>query len=175
MHGLIRPASLRYRIMTWAEREAAQDRLHPHAGRLIAEVVIAGSVSRTDAVDILRLTGRYGREQIRILIQQGLVIAGEREPLRPAFPLKTVPWWFPGLFPGDVEQRLDQGWPEPGWRTAQVMRACSFREPRRIRTESTAWPTWTVSYASHPPAAQEAFMGSSDIVATWPCAVVPGR
>jgi hypothetical protein len=36
------------------------------------------------------------------------VAAGEREPLRPAFPLKTVPWWFPGLFPGDVEQRLNQ-------------------------------------------------------------------
>jgi Fic family protein len=108
MHGLIRPADLRERIMTWAEREAAQDRLHPRAGRLIAEVVIAGSVSRTDAVDILRLTDRYGREQIRILIQQGLVVAGEREPLRPAFPLKTVPWWFPGLFPGDVEQQLNR-------------------------------------------------------------------
>ena len=108
MHGLIHPVDLRERIMTWAEREAAQDRLHPRAGRLIAEVVIAGSVSRTDAVDILRLTDRYGREQIRILIQQGLVVAGEREPLRPAFPLKTVPWWFPGLFPGDVEQRLNQ-------------------------------------------------------------------
>lgn len=108
MHGLIRPAGLRERIMTWAEREVAQNRLHPRAGRLIAEVVFAGSVSRMEAVDILRLTDRYGREQIRILIQQGLVVAGEREPLRPAFPLKTVPWWFPGLFPGDVEQRLDQ-------------------------------------------------------------------
>ena len=108
MHGLIRPTDLRNRIMTWAERETAQDRLHPRAGRLLAEVAIAGSVSRTDAVDILRLTDRYGREQIRILIQQGLVSAGEREPLRPAFPLKIVPWWFPGLFPGDVEQRLNQ-------------------------------------------------------------------
>ena len=108
MHGLIRPTDLRARIMTWAERESAQDRLHPRAGRLIAEVVIAGSVSRSDAVDILRLTDRYGREQIRLLIQQGLVTANEREPLRPAFPLKTVPWWFPGLFPGDVEQRLDE-------------------------------------------------------------------
>ena len=65
---------------------------HPRAGRLIAEVVTMGSVNRTDAVDILRLTDRYGREQIRILIQQGLVAASEREPLRPAFPLKTVPW-----------------------------------------------------------------------------------
>ena len=108
MHGLIQPAGLRERILAWAEREAVQDRLHPRAGRLIAEVVITGSVSRTDAVDILRLTDRYGREQIRILIQQGLVVAGEREPLRPAFPLKLVPWWFPGLFPGDVEQRLNQ-------------------------------------------------------------------
>jgi Fic family protein len=108
IHSLIRPADLRDRIMTWAEREVAQDRLHPRAGRLIAEVVIAGSVSRTNAVDILRLTDRYGREQIRILIEQGLLAAGEREPLRPAFPLKTVPWWFPGLFPGDVEQRLNQ-------------------------------------------------------------------
>ncbi len=108
MHGLIRPADLRGRIMAWAEREAAQDRLHPRAGRLIAEVVSVGSISRTDAVDILRLTDRYGREQIRILIQQGLVIAGEREPLRPAFPLKTAPWWFPGMFPGEVEQRLMQ-------------------------------------------------------------------
>lgn len=95
MHGLIRPVGLRDRIMTWAEREAAQDRLHPRAGRLIAEVVTTGSVSRTDAVEILRLTDRYGREQIRILIQQGLLIADEREPLRPAFPLKTVTWWFP--------------------------------------------------------------------------------
>lgn len=86
MHGLIRPADLRARIMAWAEREAAQDRLHPRAGRLIAEVLIAGSVSRSDAVDILRLTDRYGREQIRMLIQQGLLTAGEREPLRPAFP-----------------------------------------------------------------------------------------
>jgi Fic family protein len=108
MHDLIRPANLRDRIMTWAERETAHNRLHPRAGRLIAEVIITGSISRTDAVDILHLTDRYGREQIRILIQQGLVTANEREPLRPAFPLKTVPWWFPGLFPGDVEQRLDQ-------------------------------------------------------------------
>jgi len=108
MHGLIRPADLRQRISTWAERETARDRLHPRAGRLIAEVVLTGSVSRTDAVDILRLTDRYGREQIRILIQQGFVVAGEREPLRPAFPLHVVPWWFPDLFPGDVEQRLTQ-------------------------------------------------------------------
>jgi Fic family protein len=108
MHELIRPANLRDRIMTWAERGAAHNRLHPRAGRLIAEVIITGSISRTDAVDILHLTDRYGREQIRVLIQQGLVAANEREPLRPAFPLATVPWWFPGLFPGDVEQRLNR-------------------------------------------------------------------
>lgn len=109
MHGLIRPTDLRARIITWAEREVARERLHPRAGRLIAEVVLTGSVTRSDAVDILRLTDRYGREQIRILIQQGLVVADEREPLRPAFPLSVVPWWFPGLFPGDVEQRLTRG------------------------------------------------------------------
>ena len=109
MHGLIRPTGLRERISAWAEREVARERLHPRAGRLIAEVVLTGAVTRSDAVDILRLTDRYGREQIRILIQQGLVVASEREPLRPAFPLSVVPWWFPGLFPGDVEQRLTQG------------------------------------------------------------------
>ena len=106
MHGLIRPAALRPRILAWAEREAARDRLHPRAGRLIAEIILTGPVSRSDAVDILRLTDRYGREQIKILINQGLVAAGEREPLRPAFPLQVVPWWFPDLFPGDVEQRF---------------------------------------------------------------------
>lgn len=58
MHGLIRPADLRLRIATWAERETARDRLRPRTGRLIAEVICTGSVSRTDAVDILRLTDR---------------------------------------------------------------------------------------------------------------------
>jgi len=109
MHRLIHPAGLRERILTWSERETARDRLHPRAGRLIAEVVIMGAVSRSDAVDILRLTDRYGREQIRILIQQGFVTAQEREPLRPAFPLEVSPWWFPELFPGDVERRLFRG------------------------------------------------------------------
>ncbi|MEK7411968.1 MAG: Fic family protein [Planctomycetota bacterium] len=106
MHDLVRPAHLRERILTWAEREAGRDRLHPRAGRLIAEVVLTGSLSRSEAVDMLRLTDRYGREQIRILIEQGYLSAGEREPLRPLFPLHVVPWWFPDLFPGDVEQRL---------------------------------------------------------------------
>lgn len=109
MQGLIQPAKLRARILAWAERETARDRLHPRAGRLIAEVVCAGSVPRTEAVEILRLTDRYGREQIRILQEQGLVSAAERQPLRPAFPLHVVPWWFPDLFPGDVEQRLVRG------------------------------------------------------------------
>lgn len=106
MQGLIQPARLRERILTWAEREASRGRLHPRAGRLIAEVVCIGSVPRSEAVEILRLTDRYGREQLRILIEQGLVAAAEREPLRPLFPLHVVPWWFPELFPGDVEQRL---------------------------------------------------------------------
>ena len=106
MHGLLKPTTLRERIQTWTEREVAHARLHPRAGRLIAEVIQVGAVKRSDAVDILRLTDRYGREQIRILIAQGLVTANEREPLRPCFPLHVAPWWFPGLFPGDVEQRL---------------------------------------------------------------------
>jgi len=106
MHGLIRPAALRERIQSWAEREVARGRLHPRSGRLIAEVVISGPVSRNEATEILRLTDRYGREQIRILLEQGLLSAGEREPLRPAFPLHVAPWWFPELFPGDVEGRM---------------------------------------------------------------------
>ncbi len=106
MHQLIKPDSLRTRIMSWAEREVGRERLHPRAGRLIAEVVLTGEVTRTEAVEILHLTDRYGREQIRTLIEQGYVSAAEREPLRPAFPLHVVPWWFPDLFPGDIEQRL---------------------------------------------------------------------
>lgn len=106
MHGLVRPATLRERILTWSEREAAHGRLHPRAGRLIAEAVCVGSVTRGEATDLLRLADRYGREQIRILIAQGYLAGAEREPLRPAFPLHVVPWWFPDLFPGDVEQRL---------------------------------------------------------------------
>jgi Fic family protein len=106
MFGLIQPTLLRDRIMAWAERESARKTLHPQAGRLIAEVVIHGSISRSEAVDILRLTDRYGREQIRILIELGYFSSQERAPLRPAFPLHVVPWWFPDLFPGDVEARL---------------------------------------------------------------------
>lgn len=113
MQDLIQPGKLRARILVWAERESARDRLHPRAGRLIAEVVCAGSVPRNEAIEILRLTDRYGREQIRILLEQGLLSAAEREPLRPAFPLHVVPWWFPDLFPGDVEQRLVGTAPQP--------------------------------------------------------------
>lgn len=106
MHQLIKPDSLRTRIISWAAREVARERLHPRAGRLIAEVILTGAVTRTEAVEILHLTDRYGREQIRTLIEQGYVAAAEREPLGPAFPLHVVPWWFPDLFPGDIEQRL---------------------------------------------------------------------
>ena len=73
---------------------------------MIAEAVCVGEVPRGDAADLLRLAERYGREQVRILIAQGYLSGAGREPLRPAFPLHVVPWWFPELFPGDVEQRL---------------------------------------------------------------------
>ena len=107
MGGLLNLRALRGRIEAWASLERSSDARYGGAiGRLLAQTFFAGTVSRGEATALLGLSERYARTTIDRLVKDGLLQGAPREPLRPAVPLLVAPYWFPELFPADVEAEL---------------------------------------------------------------------
>jgi predicted HTH transcriptional regulator len=100
MQGLMRPDTLRTRILLWTEEEIRLGKLPAKSGKVLEAILYRGEVPRGD-VDALIGTGeRNARRMVAALVDRGVLTAeGARGPLRLAFPAALAHRWMPGLFP----------------------------------------------------------------------------
>ena len=96
------------RIVAFAGKESALKRLPSAAGALLRDCYLRGEVTRGDAGRILGMPERTARRAIGRMLSAGLLeTEGTHLPLRMAFPLHAVGYYFPRLYPEGVE--LDPG------------------------------------------------------------------
>ena len=100
MEGLMRPDTLRARILLWTEEEIRLDHLPPRSGAILEAVLYRGEVPRGDAAGIVGTGDRQARRVVSALIDHGVLVSeSTRAPLRLAFPAALATRWMPGLFP----------------------------------------------------------------------------
>jgi Fic family protein len=100
MEGLMKPDSLRARILLWTEEEIRLDRLPPKSGTILEALLYRGEVPRGDAANIMGTGDRQARRVVSTLIERGVLLSeSSRAPLRLAFPATLASRWMPGLFP----------------------------------------------------------------------------
>ena len=100
MEGLMQPAQLRSRILSWADEEIRLDRLPPKANRILEALLYRGELPRGEAAAIVATGERQARRVASALADLGAITSDStRAPLRLAFPAALASRWMPGLLP----------------------------------------------------------------------------
>lgn len=100
MEELIRPETLKTRILRWAEEEIALGKL-PKPSKIILEAILyRGELGRGEIPDILNKSDRQARRITEALTERGILLSdSSKAPWRLAFPATLASRWMPGLFP----------------------------------------------------------------------------
>lgn len=100
MEGLMQPAQLRSRILSWADEEIRLNKLPPKANNILEALLYRGELPRGDAAAIVGTGARQARRVVSALADRGAITSeSTRAPLRLAFPATLASRWMPGLFP----------------------------------------------------------------------------
>lgn len=100
MQDLMRPDSLRNRILVWTNEEIQAGRLSDKAARLFEAMLYRGKLSRSEAVEVLNVSERHARRIMGEIEDTGAIrSSGPREPFTLCFPYKLAIRWLPGLYP----------------------------------------------------------------------------
>ena len=100
MEGLMQPAQLRSRILSWADEEVRLNTLPPKANNILEALLYRGELPRGDAAAIVGTGERQARRVVSALADRGAIMSDStRAPLRLAFPATLASRWMPGLFP----------------------------------------------------------------------------
>ena len=100
MEGLMQPAQLRSRIISWADEEIRLNTLPPKANNILEALLYRGELPRGDAAAIVGTGERQARRVVSALADRGAITSDStRTPLRLAFPAALASRWMPGLFP----------------------------------------------------------------------------
>lgn len=92
------------RLEGYVGRQASFGELPPESFYLLKEVFLCGRVPRGEIPRILGKPERTARRVSKDLLNKGLLVAdSERGPVRLGFPVKTVGYYFPQLYPEGVE------------------------------------------------------------------------
>jgi Fic family protein len=108
MSELLDLTDLERRVVAYAERRAVEGTLRPEAGLLLREVVARGEIPRGEASRISGTGERVARQIVSQLTADRLLESETpKGPLRLGFPAEVVPYYFPRLYPPDVEVALE--------------------------------------------------------------------
>ncbi len=100
MESLVRPDSLRNRILIWVEEEVRAERLPQKSGIILEAVLYRGELPRSDVADLLSTGDRNARRVTSALLESGVLVSlTTRSPLCLNFPATLASRWMPGLFP----------------------------------------------------------------------------
>ena len=103
MEGLMQPAQLRSRILSWADEETRLSKLPPKANNILEALLYRGELPRGDTAAIVGTGERQARRVVSAPADLGAITSGStRAPLRLAFPAALASRWMPGLFPDKV-------------------------------------------------------------------------
>ena len=103
MEGLMQPAQLRSRILSWADEETRLSKLPPKANNILEALLYRGELPRGDAAAIVGTGERQARRVVSAPADLGAITSGStRAPLRLAFPAALASRWMPRLFPDKV-------------------------------------------------------------------------
>lgn len=104
MAGLLEFRSLEARVGAYVDRLVARRDLHPRGKDVLLTVLGRREVTRGAAAQVSGLGERAGRMVVAGLVERGLVASSTpKGPLRVAFPPEAVPYYFPKLYPAEVE------------------------------------------------------------------------
>ncbi len=106
MSSLLQLDGLLERIEGYVDRRqrgGLGPRLPSEARHLLAEALLRGQVVRGEAARVTGLSERSARRAMSLLVREGLLASDTpKGPVRLAFPVKVVGFYFPQLFPEDV-------------------------------------------------------------------------
>lgn len=104
MYSLLDLDSAQRRIQAFAERWAAEHKMPREIAFLLRDCFLRGELTRTEAMHSLGKPERTARRLLHALISQNLLLSqGPGKPVRIAFPIFAVGYYFPRLFPEGVE------------------------------------------------------------------------
>jgi Fic family protein len=116
MSSLLELDSMHDRIIVFTENWARQNRwdlmrlISAKIGRLLSDIFFRGELSRGEATAVLSIPERTSREVVKHLIEQKLLTSnGPGQPVRLGFPVHTIGFYFPRLYPDNIEFGLERG------------------------------------------------------------------
>ncbi len=105
LHKQLRLEKIEQRI-EWFVRERSQRgsaKLPLRASRLLRAVFMEGQVPRGQAPEILNTSETSSRRIVRQLLDEGLLTSeSHRAPLKVAFSMRVMPYYFPSLYRPDI-------------------------------------------------------------------------
>lgn len=109
MASLLDLAGLEARLGGYVERLVSRRELRREAGRLLLDVLARGEVQRGEAARITGTGERVGRSIVSELVARGLLQSSTpKGPLCLGFPAEAVPYFFPNLYPAEVEMASEE-------------------------------------------------------------------
>ncbi len=104
MSSLLDLDGMQKRIGAYAQQQALMGALPHESERILQEAFLRGKISRGEAAVLSGKAERTGRRIIKTLLDQKLLKSdSEKGPLKLAFPVKAVGYYFPRLYPEGVE------------------------------------------------------------------------
>jgi Fic family protein len=112
MSQLLELEAFEGRIETFADFLVFREGLAPSTKELLRDVMLRGAVARGEAPRITGMSERSARSLLSRLTGARLLVSDTpKGPVRLGFPLRSVAYYFPRLYPEGVEQALGAGPP----------------------------------------------------------------
>ncbi len=100
MEALMKPETLRARILIWAREEIAANRLPDKATRILEALLYRGELHRSETNELLGVSDRQARRIVAELEKTGAIgSVSPRAALKLRFPYGLATRWLPGLYP----------------------------------------------------------------------------
>ena len=104
MRNLLDLDGMQKRIGAYAQQQALMDELPRGSGRVLQQVFLRGRISRGEAALLTGKAERTGRRIVKQLLDKKLLRSdSDKGPLKPAFPVEAVGYYFSRLYPEEVE------------------------------------------------------------------------
>ena len=104
MSSLLDLDGMRKRIDALVTRKVLMGEMKPEAGKLLGTVFLRGEISRGEVSGIVGMADRSARRVLSQLLKEGYLVSdSEKGPVRLGFPASVVGYYFPMLYPEDIE------------------------------------------------------------------------
>lgn len=110
MHRSFQLDDVLRRLNAYVDHMAGEKRMHTSARHILEAVFLRGTITRQDAERLTDTTHKTLKKITDQLVALGLLKAEKMEGLpslyHVSFPLRSSPWVFPGLYPGNKEVEI---------------------------------------------------------------------